>query len=165
MAGLDLAQVVTRREPEVWTETEWQLGIGYGTQADPQFHVVAYDFGVKRNILRLLADRGCELTVVPAQTPASAVLKLEPQGVFLSNGPGDPEPCDYAIAATRELVERGLRQLGERTVNAHGQVKARGQAFGGGDDFFACIQQHRIGKRAAGVNAEKIVGGHACGVW
>jgi carbamoyl-phosphate synthase small subunit len=112
MAGLDLAQVVSAREPYAWNETEWALGRGYGAQAAPRFDVVAYDFGVKRNILRMLAERGCRITVVPAQTPAADVLARKPDGVFLSNGPGDPEPCDYAIAATRTLVERGVPTFG-----------------------------------------------------
>ncbi|MEN9891331.1 MAG: hypothetical protein RLY78_1626, partial [Pseudomonadota bacterium] len=101
MAGQDLAQVVTTAEPHVWTETEWQLGTGLGTlaESDVKYHVVAYDFGVKRNILRMLASRGCKVTVVPAKTPAAEVLKHQPDGIFLSNGPGDPQPCDYAIAA------------------------------------------------------------------
>ena len=112
MAGQDLAQVVSTREPYAWTETEWTLNSGYGQLGAARFHVVAYDFGVKRNILRMLAQRGCKLTVVPAQTPASEVFKLRPDGVFLSNGPGDPEPCDYAIAATREIIERGVPTFG-----------------------------------------------------
>ncbi len=112
MAGLDLAKVVTAREPYAWTETEWTLGPGYGTQGAPRFHVVAYDFGVKRNILRMLAGRGCRITVVPAQTPAAEVVALQPDGVFLSNGPGDPEPCDYAITATRTLIECGIPTFG-----------------------------------------------------
>jgi carbamoyl-phosphate synthase small subunit len=112
MAGQDLAQVVTRDKAEVWTQTEWQLGAGYGEQTAPRFHVVAYDFGVKNNILRMLASRGCKVTVVPAKTPASEVLALKPDGVFLSNGPGDPEPCDYAIAATRELIDSGIPTFG-----------------------------------------------------
>ena len=112
MAGLDLAKVVSVREPYEWSETEWVLGAGYGAQAVPRFHVVAYDFGVKRNILRMLVSRGCRMTVVPAQTPATAVLALKPDGVFLSNGPGDPEPCDYAIAATRSLIDAGIPTFG-----------------------------------------------------
>ena len=112
MAGLDLARVVSAREPYAWSETEWILGPGYCTQRAPRFHVVAYDFGVKRNILRMLASRGCRITVVPAQTPAAEVLALEPDGIFLSNGPGDPQPCDYAIAATRTLIERGIPTFG-----------------------------------------------------
>jgi carbamoyl-phosphate synthase small subunit len=112
MSGLDLAKVVSAREPYQWTETEWQLGVGYGAQNEPRFHVVAYDFGVKHNILRMLAGRGCRVTVVPAQTSAADVLALRPDGVFLSNGPGDPEPCDYAIAATRTIIERGLPTFG-----------------------------------------------------
>jgi carbamoyl-phosphate synthase small subunit len=112
LKGLDLAKVVTRAAPGGWNQTSWQLGRGYGTQENPRFHVVAYDFGIKHNILRLLADRGCRLTVVPAQTPASDVLALAPDGVFLSNGPGDPEPCDYAIAAIREFLARQVPTFG-----------------------------------------------------
>jgi carbamoyl-phosphate synthase small subunit len=112
MAGLDLAQVVSQKEVTSWTESEWVLGSGYGQQAAPRFHVVAYDFGVKRNILRMLASRGCKVTVVPAKTPAVDVLKLRPDGIFLSNGPGDPEPCDYAIAAARELINTGTPTFG-----------------------------------------------------
>ncbi len=117
MAGQDLAKVVTRNEPEVWTEGEWQLFSadgqpGFSAQTAPQFHVVAYDFGVKRNILRMLAERGCKVTVVPAQTSAAEVLKHKPDGIFLSNGPGDPEPCDYAIAAAAELIETGIPTFG-----------------------------------------------------
>jgi len=112
LAGMDLAKVVTVAKAYDWTEGEWQLGKGYVPQANPRFHVVAYDFGVKRNILRMLAARGCKLTVVPAQTPAKDVLALKPDGVFLSNGPGDPEPCDYAIAAIRELLDTKLPTFG-----------------------------------------------------
>ena len=112
MEGLDLAKVVSVTEPYAWTETAWTLGRGYGTLADEKRHVVAFDFGIKRNILRMLASRGCRITVVPAQTSAAAVLKLDPDGVFLSNGPGDPEPCDYAVAATGELVETGVPTFG-----------------------------------------------------
>jgi len=107
MAGLDLAKVVSVREPYDWTETEWQLGSGHGRQTAPRHHVVAFDFGVKLNILRMLASRGCRVTVVPAATPAAEVLKLRPDGIFLSNGPGDPEACDYAIEAVRALVASG----------------------------------------------------------
>jgi len=112
MAGLDLAKVVSTGERYDWTQTEWKLGAGYGELADPQFHVVAYDFGVKKNILRMLAERGCKVTVVPAKTPAADVLALKPDGVFLSNGPGDPEPCDYAIDATRTIVDSGMPTFG-----------------------------------------------------
>ena len=112
MAGLDLAKVVSSQESYGWTEAEWTLGQGYGQQTAPKFHVVAYDFGVKKNILRMLAQRGCKVTVVPAQTPAADVLKLNPNGIFLSNGPGDPEPCDYAIAAAKELIETGTPTFG-----------------------------------------------------
>ncbi|WP_449191453.1 glutamine-hydrolyzing carbamoyl-phosphate synthase small subunit [Thauera sp.] len=104
LAGMDLAKVVSATESYDWKQAEWKLDQGYVDQAEPRFHIVAYDFGVKFNILRMLAERGCRLTVVPAQTPASDVLALKPDGVFLSNGPGDPEPCDYAIEAIREIV-------------------------------------------------------------
>ena len=121
MAGLDLAKVVTTNKPYNWTQTEWQLhnpslqgkaGYSEQTAADAKFHVVAYDFGVKYNILRMLAARGCRVTVVPAQTSAADVLKLNPNGIFLSNGPGDPEPCDYAITAAQELIETGIPTFG-----------------------------------------------------
>lgn len=112
MAGLDLAQEVTVSQPYDWTETAWTLDGGYGQLGTPRFHVVAYDFGVKRNILRLLASRGCRVTVVPAQTPAAQVLAMQPDGVFLSNGPGDPEPCTYAIEAARALIDAGLPTFG-----------------------------------------------------
>ena len=117
MAGLDLAKVVSGAQGYDWTQAEWQLARadgtpGYGEQTAPHFHVVAYDFGVKYNILRMLAERGCKVTVVPAQTPAAEVLKHKPDGVFLSNGPGDPEPCDYAIAAAAELIETGVPTFG-----------------------------------------------------
>ena len=112
MTGLDLAKVVSETEPYAWTQTEWTLEGGYAEQKAPRFHVVAYDFGVKHNILRMLASRGCKVTVVPAQTPASEALKYKPDGIFLSNGPGDPEPCDYAIKATRELIATGIPVFG-----------------------------------------------------
>jgi len=112
MAGQDLARVVSVREPYEWTETEWILGAGHGRLTQPRFRVVAFDFGIKRNILRMLASRGCQVTVVPAQTPAAQVLAARPDGVFLSNGPGDPEPCDYAIRATREIIDTGVPVFG-----------------------------------------------------
>ena len=112
MAGLDLAQKVTVAQSHEWSQTEWVLGQGYGQQTSPRFHVVAYDFGVKKNILRMLAQRGCRVTVVPAQTPAAQVQAMRPDGVFLSNGPGDPEPCDYAIEAARTLIDSGLPTFG-----------------------------------------------------
>jgi carbamoyl-phosphate synthase small subunit len=112
MAGLDLAQKVTVSQPYEWTQTEWILGQGYGNLTAPQFHVLAYDFGVKKNILRMLAERGCKVTVVPAKTTAAEVLKHKPDGIFLSNGPGDPQPCDYAIAASAELIETGIPTFG-----------------------------------------------------
>lgn len=112
LAGMDLAKVVSATESSAWAEGEWVLGEGYVEQSQPRFHVVAYDFGVKRNILRMLATRGCRLTVVPAQTPAAEVLAMAPDGIFLSNGPGDPEPCDYAIAAIRSFLEEGIPTFG-----------------------------------------------------
>ncbi len=112
MSGLDLAQVVSVGQPYDWTQTEWHLGSGYGEQGAPKYHVVAFDYGVKKNILRMLAERGCKVTVVPAKTSAAEVKQLHPDGVFLSNGPGDPEPCDYAIEATRDLIESGYPTFG-----------------------------------------------------
>ena len=112
LAGMDLAKVVSAKQRFDWTQAEWALESGYKSVGDTRFHVVAYDFGVKHNILRMLAERGCRLTVVPAQTPAADVLAMKPDGVFLSNGPGDPEPCDYAIVAIRELLERGVPTFG-----------------------------------------------------
>ena len=112
MNGQDLAKEVSAGQPYDWDQTEWQLGTGYGHLDNPKYHVVAFDYGVKKNILRMLAERGCKVTVVPAKTPAAEVKKLNPDGVFLSNGPGDPEPCEYAIAATRELVEDGYPTFG-----------------------------------------------------
>jgi carbamoyl-phosphate synthase small subunit len=112
LSGMDLAREVTRADYATWTQTEWSLESGYGQQTETRFHVVAFDFGVKRNILRILAGRGCRLTVVPATTPAEAVLDLSPDGVFLSNGPGDPEPCTYAIDTIRTLLDRKLPIFG-----------------------------------------------------
>jgi len=112
LKGMDLARVVSRSENGTWDQTSWVLGQGYGRLDAPRYHVVAYDFGVKFNILRLLADRGCRLTVVPATTPADVVLAMQPDGVFLSNGPGDPDPCDYAIRAIRELLNRDVPIFG-----------------------------------------------------
>jgi len=104
LAGMDLAKVVTTDKPYEWTEGGWEPGKGYRKLTEPKYHVAAYDFGVKRNILRMLVDRGCKVTVWPAQTPAAEVLKTDPDGIFLSNGPGDPEPCDYAVNAIREII-------------------------------------------------------------
>ena len=113
LKGMDLARVVSATAPYEWSEGGWQLaGDRFSAVRDTRYHVVAYDYGIKRNILRMLADRGCRLTVVPAQMPAREVLALNPDGVFLSNGPGDPEPCDYAIAAIRELLEVGVPIFG-----------------------------------------------------
>ena len=114
LKGMDLAKEVTTATTFGWNEGTWQLGSGHQARAASElsFRVVAYDYGVKRNILRMLVDRGCHVTVVPAQTPAAAVLAMKPDGVFLSNGPGDPEPCDYAIAAIGEIVESGTPVFG-----------------------------------------------------
>jgi len=112
LKGMDLAKVVSCTRNYPWDETTWTLGQSYGKRAESKYNVVAYDFGVKRNILRMLAARGCKLTVVPAQTPAADVLALKPDGVFLSNGPGDPEPCEYAIAAIRELLQKSVPLFG-----------------------------------------------------
>jgi carbamoyl-phosphate synthase small subunit len=111
LAGMDLAKVVSVDSPYAWNEGEWSLK-GYQPAPAAKFHVVAYDYGVKRNILRMLAARGCKVTVVPAQTPAAEVLEYRPDGVFLSNGPGDPEPCDYAITAIRQLLAAGVPTYG-----------------------------------------------------
>jgi carbamoyl-phosphate synthase small subunit len=105
LAGMDLAKVVTVDKPYEWTAGSWQLGQGFEESKDGKYHVVAYDYGIKRNILRLIADRDARVTVVPAQTPAREVLRLKPDGVFLSNGPGDPEPCDYAVEAIGEILD------------------------------------------------------------
>lgn len=112
LSGMDLAKEVSVKQAYNWTETEWKLGRGYGQQITPKYHVVAFDYGVKFNILRMLAQRGCKITVLPAQASAADALALNPDGIFLSNGPGDPEPCDYAIAATKELIERGIPTFG-----------------------------------------------------
>ncbi len=112
LAGMDLAKVVTAPAPYEWSETEWRLGSGYGTQSAPRFHVVAFDYGVKRNMLRMLAERGCRLTVLPATATAEQALALKPDGVFLSNGPGDPEACDYAIRAIGELLAAKIPTFG-----------------------------------------------------
>jgi carbamoyl-phosphate synthase small subunit len=105
LAGMDLAKVVTTGKPYEWRDGKWELGKGYRHVSGAPFHVVAYDYGIKRNILRLLAERGAHITVVPAQTPAREVLRMQPDGVFLSNGPGDPEPCDYAIESIGEILD------------------------------------------------------------
>jgi carbamoyl-phosphate synthase small subunit len=112
LSGMDLARVVTSDKQYDWTQREWELGEGYRDESETKFHVVAYDFGVKRNILRMLAGRGCKITVVPAKTQANEVLAMKPDGVFLSNGPGDPEPCDYAIAATKQILSEGVPLFG-----------------------------------------------------
>ncbi|TCT15881.1 carbamoyl-phosphate synthase small subunit [Bibersteinia trehalosi] len=139
MAGLDLAQVVTCEQPYEWTECEWHLpvtnhGKPFNTQQHPEFHIVAYDFGVKTNILRMLAERGCKITVVPAKTTAEEVLAYNPDGVFLSNGPGDPEPCDYAISAIKTILETKLPVfgicLGHQLLGLAAGGKTKKMAFG-----------------------------------
>lgn len=112
LKGMDLAKEVSTATAYPWKQKAWQLGQGFSELDKPRFHVVAYDFGVKRNILRMLSERGCELTVVPAQTSASEVLAMNPDGIFLSNGPGDPEPCAYAVAAVREILETDIPMFG-----------------------------------------------------
>jgi carbamoyl-phosphate synthase small subunit len=112
LGGMDLAKVVSTKVAYEWTETEWRLHSGYGKLTNPKFHVVAFDYGVKYNILRMLAQRGCKVTVLPAQATAADAIALNPDGIFLSNGPGDPQPCDYAIAAAKELIERGIPTFG-----------------------------------------------------
>ncbi|WP_078120546.1 glutamine-hydrolyzing carbamoyl-phosphate synthase small subunit [Thiosocius teredinicola] len=114
LKGMDLAKEVTTDSSYTWGEGTWKLGEGH-VECDPEqakFHVVAYDYGIKRNILRMLVDRGCRVTVVPAKTPAADVLAMSPDGVFLSNGPGDPEPCDYAVDAIKEIVDTGMPTFG-----------------------------------------------------
>ncbi len=112
LAGMDLAKVVSCGQSYTWTEGEWSLESGFQTQENPQYHVAAFDFGIKRTILRKLAQRGCKVTVFPAQTPADEILAARPDGVFLSNGPGDPEPCDYAIAATQAILNQNIPVFG-----------------------------------------------------
>lgn len=134
MAGKDLAREVTVKEPYQWTQGVWQSGKGYVERQQAEFNVVAYDFGVKRNILRMLAERGCHITVVPAQTSAKEVLALNPDGVFLSNGPGDPEPCDYAVNAIKEILAAkkplfGIC-LGHQLLGLASGAKTKKMAFG-----------------------------------
>ena len=112
MAGQDLAKVVSAKQPYHWNESLWALGSGYKPATDARFHVVAFDYGIKHNILRNLAERGCKVTVLPAMSTAREAMALKPDGVFLSNGPGDPEPCDYAITAIREIMNTGTPMFG-----------------------------------------------------
>jgi len=134
LAGMDLAKVVSSDKPYDWQEGEWKLGDGFKKFDNPRFHVVAYDYGVKRNILRMLAERGCKVTVLPAQTPVEEVFRLKPDGVFLSNGPGDPEPCDYAIKAIREVLGKGIPTfgicLGHQLLALASGAKTRKMKFG-----------------------------------
>jgi carbamoyl-phosphate synthase small subunit len=112
MSGLDLAKVVACTKPYDWNASTWALGVGFKAIENAKFHVVAFDYGVKHNILRMLADRGCKVTVLPAQTSSAEALALKPDGVFLSNGPGDPEPCDYAIKAIQEIIDKDVPVFG-----------------------------------------------------
>ena len=134
LAGMDLAKVVSCTSAHEWRSTSWQLGRGHGTLGEARFHVAAFDYGVKHNILRLLADRGCRVTVLPAQASAKDALALKPDGVFLSNGPGDPEPCDYAIRAIRELLASGLPMfgicLGHQLMGLASGARTRKMKFG-----------------------------------
>ncbi|MCE5180979.1 MAG: glutamine-hydrolyzing carbamoyl-phosphate synthase small subunit [Betaproteobacteria bacterium] len=134
LAGMDLAKEVSSDKPYDWQEGEWKLGSGFKPLDNPKFHVVAYDYGVKRNILRMLVERGCKVTVLPAQTPVAEVFKLKPDGVFLSNGPGDPEPCDYAIEAIRDVLEKGIPTfgicLGHQLLALASGAKTRKMKFG-----------------------------------
>jgi len=151
LKGMDLAKVVSTKESYQFNEGTWVLGEGHKAAPAAQPHkVVAYDFGVKRNILRMLVDRGCDLTVVPAQTPAAEVLAMNPDGVFLSNGPGDPEPCDYAIAAIREILDAGVPIygicLGHQLLGLAVGAKSAKMKFGhhGGNHPVQCLQSGRV---------------------
>ena len=134
LTGMDLAKVVSCSKPYEFTEAEWALGHGFSQPPAKRFHVVAYDYGVKRNILRMLVSRGCKVTVVPAQTPAADVLAYQADGVFLSNGPGDPAPCDYAIAAIKTIVDSGMPTfgicLGHQLLALASQAKTHKMKFG-----------------------------------
>jgi carbamoyl-phosphate synthase small subunit len=134
LTGMDLAKVVSCSKPYEFTEAEWALGQGFSQPPAKRFHVVAYDYGVKRNILRMLVSRGCKVTVVPAQTPAADVLAYQADGVFLSNGPGDPAPCDYAIAAIKTIVDSGMPTfgicLGHQLLALASQAKTHKMKFG-----------------------------------
>ncbi len=134
LAGMDLAKVVSCDKSHMWQQGEWKLGQGFKTDGDHKFHVVAYDYGVKRNILRMLAERGCKVTVLPAQAPVEDVFKLKPDGVFLSNGPGDPEPCDYAINAIKAVLGQGIPTfgicLGHQLMALASGAKKRKMKFG-----------------------------------
>ena len=134
LTGMDLAKVVSCSKPYEFTEAEWALGQGFSQPPAKKFHVVAYDFGVKRNILRMLVSRGCKLTVVPAQTSAADVLAYQADGVFLSNGPGDPAPCDYAIAAIKTIIDSGIPTfgicLGHQLLALASQAKTHKMKFG-----------------------------------
>ncbi len=134
LTGMDLAKVVSCSKPYEFTEAEWALGQGFSQPPAKKFHVVAYDFGVKRNILRMLVSRGCKVTVVPAQTSAADVLAYQADGVFLSNGPGDPAPCDYAIAAIKTIIDSGIPTfgicLGHQLLALASQAKTHKMKFG-----------------------------------
>ncbi|WP_237066559.1 glutamine-hydrolyzing carbamoyl-phosphate synthase small subunit [Microbulbifer guangxiensis] len=151
LKGMDLAKVVSTKKSYPWNEGSWALGEGHKPAPAAQpYKVVAYDFGVKRNILRMLVDRGCEITVVAAETPASEVLAMKPDGVFLSNGPGDPEPCDYAIAAIRELLDAEMPIygicLGHQLLGLAVGARTAKMKFGhhGGNHPVQCLQSGRV---------------------
>ncbi|GAA5524122.1 carbamoyl-phosphate synthase small chain [Microbulbifer aestuariivivens] len=151
LKGMDLAKVVSTKKPYAFNEGTWELGLGHKpAPAEQPYKVVAYDFGVKRNILRMLVDRGCEITVVPAETPASEVLAMNPDGVFLSNGPGDPEPCDYAIAAIREILAAEIPTygicLGHQLLGLAVGARTAKMKFGhhGGNHPVQCLQSGRV---------------------
>lgn len=150
LQGMDLAKEVSTKEAYKWTATTWKLGQGHGEIKDVKFKVVAYDFGAKRNILRMLADRGCDITVVPAQTPADEVLAMQPDGIFLSNGPGDPEPCDYAIAAIKKFLETEIPIfgicLGHQLLALASGAKTVKMKFGhhGGNHPVQCLKDGRV---------------------
>ena len=139
LTGMDLAQVVSCDKPYAWNETTWTLGQGYGRQGQPKFNVVAFDYGIKRTILRKIAARGCKLTVLPAQSSAKDALAHRPDGIFLSNGPGDPEPCDYAIRAIRELLAAGIPIfgicLGHEIRPSRRQPSGAGSRYRARDDY------------------------------
>ncbi|WP_308368658.1 MULTISPECIES: glutamine-hydrolyzing carbamoyl-phosphate synthase small subunit [unclassified Microbulbifer] len=150
LKGMDLAKVVSTKQSYPFNEGTWELGAGHRAAPEQPFKVVAYDYGVKRNILRMLVDRGCDVTVVPAETPASEALALNPDGIFLSNGPGDPEPCDYAIDAIREFLEVGIPTygicLGHQLLGLAAGGRSAKMKFGhhGGNHPVQCLQTGKV---------------------
>ncbi|SHF12526.1 carbamoyl-phosphate synthase small subunit [Microbulbifer donghaiensis] len=150
LKGMDLAKVVSTKQNYPFAEGSWELGKGHKPAPEQPFKVVAYDFGVKRNILRMLVDRGCDVTVVPAQTPAAEALAMNPDGIFLSNGPGDPEPCDYAIAAIKEFLDVGIPTygicLGHQLLGLAVGANTLKMKFGhhGGNHPVQCLQSGKV---------------------